>query len=167
MIEETIQSPTLVNVGISEMKFTSNPDKTLITYSLGSCLGLTAYDISTGWGGLIHCMLPISRPADGISSNPAKFVDTGVTLFLNRLLERGAKKRTLTLYAAGCSQIMDPNGFFKIGERNHLILRKILWKNGLMLAGESVGGTDSRTLSLDLKTGDTHVKSRSRSFYLN
>jgi len=42
---------------------------------------------------------------------------------------------------------------FNIGKRNCLAVRKILWKAGVMLQSENLGGTDSRTVRLDVATG--------------
>ncbi len=36
--------------------------------------------------------------------------------------------------------MMDPQAIFDIGKRNYLALRKMLWKAGILLAGEAVGG---------------------------
>jgi chemotaxis protein CheD len=48
---------------------------------------------------------------------------------------------------------------FKIGERNFTVLRKILWKNGLLMATQEVGGNRSRTVSLDVGSGRFTIKS--------
>jgi chemotaxis protein CheD len=47
---------------------------------------------------------------------------------------------------------------FSIGRRNHTAIRKILWQQGLMVAGEQVGGTEPRTLYLELADGATTIK---------
>lgn len=48
---------------------------------------------------------------------------------------------------------MDPQNIFDIGKRNYLALRKILWKTGIMLASEAVGGNRSRTVFLEIGSG--------------
>ena len=48
---------------------------------------------------------------------------------------------------------MDPQAIFDIGKRNYLALRKILWKTGILLAGEAVGGGNSRTVRLEIGSG--------------
>jgi chemotaxis protein CheD len=74
------------------------------------------------------------------------------------MYDAGATKENIVLKAAGCAQIMDPSGHFKIGERNITILRKLLWKNNVLIAGQSVGGNVSRTISLDMSSGKTIIK---------
>ena len=51
----------------------------IITYALGSCLGITAYDPVAKVGGLLHVMLPLSSIDPGkASQRPYMFVDTGL-----------------------------------------------------------------------------------------
>jgi chemotaxis protein CheD len=53
---------------------------------------------------------------------------------------------------------MDDQGVFDIGRRNYLALRKILWKAGVLIHGEQVGGTNSRTLRLEIATGTAWLR---------
>ncbi len=148
-------------VGISEMKVSTEPGDVLVTYSLGSCVGLAVYDPVACIGGLIHCMLPLSKidPAKA-AATPAMFTDTGVPALLQEMLNRGASKRRLIAKVAGAAALMDEKGMFKIGERNFTVLRKILWKNDILIAAEETGGTIARTLYLYMDTGRTVIKSQ-------
>ena len=47
------------------------------------------------------------------------------------------------------------------------ILRKLLWKNQLLIAAEDVGGSISRTLTLDGQTGRAVVRSGRTSWVLD
>lgn len=146
-------------VGISEMRISDDPGEVLVTYALGSCVGLTLFDPVTRTGGLLHSMLPLSKidPAKA-ARNPQMFVDTGVSALLQALFDRGAQRKDLVAKVAGASNIMDANGVFNIGERNHTVLRKILWKNDILVSGEDVGGSAPRTMYLHLGTGKTVLK---------
>lgn len=147
-------------VGIADMKVSASKDDVLVTYSLGSCVGLTLYDPMACVGGIIHCMLPLSKidpaKADG---NPLMFTDTGIAAFLQTIFEMGAERRRIVAKAAGCSSVLDDKGLFKIGERNYTVMKKVLWKNNIMLSGEDVGGTASRTMSLFMDSGRTTIRS--------
>lgn len=152
-----------VTVGISEMAISSEPEETLITYSLGSCVGLTLYDPVARVGGLIHSMLPLSKiDPEKAGRMPCMFVDTGVPALLTELYARGAQRRNLVAKVAGGSQILDAQGVFNIGERNYTVLRKLLWKNDILIAGEDVGGSVPRTMSLHVETGKTVLKMSGR-----
>jgi chemotaxis protein CheD len=154
-------------IGISEMRVSNQFDDVLITYSLGSCIGVTIYDPVEHIGGMIHCMLPTSKvDAQKARSFPCMFVDTGVPLLFNEAYKLGAKKERIIIRVAGCSQILDDKGLFNIGERNYITLRKLLWKNSLLINSEDVGGNDSRTLYLEIDTGKVIVKSLDRNIEL-
>jgi chemotaxis protein CheD len=148
-----------VIVGISEMSVSADPAEVLATFALGSCVGLTLFDPVARVGGLIHCMLPLSRiDAAKAERNPLMFVDTGVPALLQALFDRGAQRRNLVAKVAGASAIMDSAGVFNIGERNHTVLRKVLWKNEIMVAAEDVGGSVPRTLYLHIDSGKTVLR---------
>jgi chemotaxis protein CheD len=65
----------------------------------------------------------------------------------------------MVIKAAGCGNPLGKNEMFKIGARNHTALKKLLWKNNILLEAEDVGGTISRTVYLDLATGQTVISS--------
>ena len=141
------------------MKVTTSPEDVLITYSLGSCIGLSLYDPVAHVGGLIHCMLPLSRiDLSKAKDRPCMFTDTGVTALIESLIGRGAKMCNVVARVAGASQIMDDRGTFRIGERNYTVLRKILWKNGILIAAEDIGGNAARTMALYMGDGRTTIR---------
>lgn len=147
-------------VGISEMIISKNVTDVLVTYSLGSCLGLTLYDPVSKLGGMIHCLLPLSKidPEKAIST-PAMFADTGVAQLLSSMIKRGADKSKLIAKAAGCGNSMDASGQFKTGSRNQAVMRKLMWKNNILIDGEVIGGTKPRTMKMTIDTGDVIVTS--------
>ena len=147
-------------VRISEMKISSNDGDILITYSLGSCLGLSMWDPVAHVGGLIHCMLPLSTiDTAKAKANPCMFTDTGVSDLLKNLFEMGATRKNLVAKVAGCASLLDQKKFFKIGERNYAVLRKILFKNNILIEAEAIGGHVSRTMMLYIGSGITTIRS--------
>lgn len=94
------------------------------------------------------------------------FVDTGIPSLFNEAYRLGAQKERIIVKVAGCSQILDDKNLFNIGERNYMTLRKLLWKNSVLINAEDVGGNDSRTLYLDVTSGRVTVKSRDRKIEL-
>jgi chemotaxis protein CheD len=141
-------------VGMADCRVASGIGEVLATFALGSCIGLSVYDARARVGGLLHYMLPDSSidPVRG-RENPYVFADTGIPRLIEQVCARGANKRQLVAHAAGGASIMDPNNVFDIGKRNHLALRKILWKAGVLLGGEAVGGRTSRTVRLEIDGG--------------
>lgn len=156
-----------VVVGISCVEVSKDPGDVLVTYSLGSCLGVTIYDPEAQVGGMIHCMLPLSKTNPEKAQNqPAMFVDTGIPLLFRKAYEMGAVKKRIIVKTAGCAQPLGAEKFFQIGKRNYVVFKKLLWKNDLLIENEAVGGTASRTLLLDIESGKTSIKSQGEVFDL-
>jgi chemotaxis protein CheD len=146
-------------IGISDMKVSNQADDVLITYSLGSCIGVVIWDPVAKVGGLLHYMLPDSSlDMEKAQAKPFMFADSGIPLLFKETYKYGAVKNRLIVKVVGGSQIMDNAGIFNIGKRNHAVLRKIFWKNNIMIAKEDVGGTGNRTVSLEIGTGITRLK---------
>ena len=147
-------------VVVADMKIGQKGD-TIVTHALGSCLGLTVYDPVAQVGGMLHAMLPLSRiNPQKAEANPFMFVDTGVPKLFKEIYGMGGQKARLVVKAAGCAQPLGKNEMFKIGERNYTILKKLLWKNGMLLSAEDIGGMTSRTVRFDLSTGQTIISSK-------
>ncbi|MDH4320328.1 MAG: chemotaxis protein CheD [Desulfobulbaceae bacterium] len=146
-------------VGISDMKVSNNPEDTLITYSLGSCIGLVVWDPVAKVGGMLHYMLPDASLDKGrAESRPFMFASTGIPLLFKEAYKYGAIKSRMLVKAVGGSQVMDAAEVFNIGKRNYMILRQMLWKNKVMITKEDIGGTVNRTISLHVGTGKTILK---------
>ncbi len=148
-----------VVIGMADCCVTSDPSGVLVTYALGSCIGVSIYDPVAHVGGLLHFMLP-AAPPDAVESgkSPWMFADSGIPLMFREAYERGAQKSRLRVRAAGGAQIMDDGGVFNIGHRNCIAMRRILWKAGVILAAEDTGGNLARTMRLDLATGRVFLR---------
>lgn len=152
-----------MTIDISDMKLSDSPKDILVTYSLGSCVGLTLYDPIAGVGGMIHCMLPLSKiDPEKAKLKPYMFVDTGVASMLGELYARGAQRQNLVAKVAGAGSPLGKEETFRIGQRNYTILRKFLWKNNILIDKEDVGGSKARTLYLYMEDGRTTVKSEGK-----
>lgn len=149
----------LITVGIADMRVSQDEASTIVTYSLGSCVGVVIYDPVVKVGGILHAMLPEAgddRKSPGF--NPFKYVDSGIPLLFKEAYKYGAKKNRLNVYVTGAAQILDDSGYFNIGKRNLAVVRKLFWKNGVMVDKEHVGGSVSRTVRLFLEDGLVTVK---------
>ena len=143
------------------MVISDKPSDVIIAPNLGSCLGISAYDKKKKIGGRIHCLLPLSNAnPDKAKTEPYTYVDTGVVLLLNDLLSRGCAKSDLVIVVAGGSNINDENNVFEIGKKNYTILRKVLWKNNLLIKAEHIGDKISRTVSLHIESGEVWLRTQ-------
>ena len=141
------------------MKVSSDMEATLVTYSLGSCIGIAVYDSVARVGGLLHYMLPESS-LDPVKAkkNPYMFADTGIPSLFKAVYKLGAKKQRLKVIVIGGSQILDQKGFFNIGKRNETAARKMFHKNNVIISYKDVGGVVNRTVKLAINNGDTWIK---------
>jgi len=150
----------LIRVEIGGLTVSADPEDTLISYALGSCLGMAIYDPVARIGGMIHSKVPVSRQSrPEIDGGPAMCADQGVTLLLQTLFDAGARKSRLIVAVAGCGNPVKAITH-DIGNRNYTIARKVLWKNGLFIHAEDVGGEKPRTITLAVATGEVHISSR-------
>jgi chemotaxis protein CheD len=148
-------------IGIAEMAVSRDPEALLVTYALGSCIGVALFDPVARVGGLLHAMLPTSSlDRERALKNPERFVDTGVPALFKACYRLGAEKHRIVVKVAGGARMVGTNGrdSFQTGKRNVLMFKKLLWKNGVLLKGEDTGDSLSRTVTLDLATGEFLVK---------
>ncbi|TWI63930.1 chemotaxis protein CheD [Desulfobotulus alkaliphilus] len=148
-----------VIVGVSDMKVSANPGEELVTYSLGSCIGIVIYDPVVKVGGILHYMLPESSlDPEKAGKNPYMFADTGIPALFKASYALGAKKQRMKVVIAGGAQILDQQGFFNIGKRNHMAVKKMFFRNNVIANHEDVGGNVNRTVRLKIVSGDIHIK---------
>lgn len=144
----------LLKVGIADLKVGRAPVK-IISYGLGSCIGVTLYDSKTKIGGLVHIMLPDSTQARA-NENPYKFADTGIPALLKEVVNIGALRSRLVAKMAGGAQMFQFAGasdIMAIGKRNAQMAKKTLAQYEIKIIAEDLGNTYGRTVELDLETG--------------
>ncbi len=158
----TASSATERIVGVADMAVSSTIGERIITYALGSCLGIVVFDPVVSVAGMLHVQLPTGTIDETkMRDKPAMFVDSGVPLLFKECYKLGAKKERMIVKVAGGAHA-GPNeeeDRFQIGKRNLLALRKLFWKNGVLVHAQDTGGVQcSRTMWVDVATGDVTLK---------
>ena len=150
-----------LTIGIADMKF-AQTSGTLITYALGSCIGICLYDPVIKLGGLLHIMLPLNMETG--RKNPLKYADTGMAEMIRQMEAKGANRARIVAKIAGGAKMFEVTGgaLGNIGQRNIESVRVQMKKHGLRIANEDVGGTVARTMSMDVATGAISVRSYGR-----
>ncbi len=147
-------------VGISDLKVSNNLNDVLVTFALGSCVGVAVYDPVAKVGGLLHYMLPDSTlDAEKAREKPAMFADTGIPLLFKSCYKLGAEKQRMAVKVVGGASILDDTNYFRIGQKNVMALRKIFWKNNVLIDREDTGKSCNRTVRLHIASGHLLVKS--------
>ena len=141
-----------ITIGIADMKMAKG-EGMLITYALGSCIGICLHDPVLKLGALIHIMLPINMEAG--RKSPMKYADTGIRETLKQMEAKGASRSRITAkIAGGAMMFKDASGSMgNIGQRNIESVRINLKKEGIRLLKEDVGGSVARTLLFDVNSG--------------
>jgi CheD, stimulates methylation of MCP proteins len=146
-------------VGISDLKVSGNIDDVLITHALGSCIGVVVYDPEVRVGGLLHFMLPDSSLAlNKAKVNPAMFADTGIPFLFKSCYRLGSEKKRMIVKITGGAKIMDDANYFRIGQKNITALRKIFWKNNVLIDKEDTGKSHNRTVQLEISTSKVVIR---------
>lgn len=148
-------------IGIADMKMAQGKG-ILITYALGSCIGICLHDATIKLGAMIHIMLPLNMEAG--RTNTMKYADTGIRETLKMMEAKGAQRSRITAKIAGGAKMFEvgSGSLGNIGERNIESVRLNLKRAGIRLLKEDVGGSVARTLLFDVATGMGCVRSYGR-----
>lgn len=151
-----------LTVNISDAKVSRNAGDVLVTYSLGSCIGVTLYDPTIPVAGLLHFQLPSATmdPERG-KRQPFLFADSGLAALIGMMEANGANRKRLKVKLAGGAKMFEDSNTFDIGKRNHTAIRKALWQVGLFVDKEEVGGSSPRTVYVNVADGRVMLKTGS------
>ena len=146
-------------VGVADMKVSNDPGGVLVTYSLGSCIGIAIHDPKANVAGLLHFMLPESQlDRAKARKNPFMFADTGIPRLFKTAYQFGGCKSRMRVIVVGGAQVLDQDGFFNIGKRNQMAVRKIFHRNNVIMDYSDIGGNANRTLRLAVRDGMAMLK---------
>lgn len=144
-------------VGISEGKVIRNEGE-LISYALGSCVGICLYDRERRIAGMAHILLPC-RALAGDKRNPYKFADSGLDELVRAMVQAGAQRNALCAkIAGGASMFREAVGKEPVGAKNVAAVHKALKKQGIWIAAQDVGADYGRTIRFSARTGALHIK---------
>jgi len=148
-------------IGIGGASVSKTPGDVIKTMALGSCVSVITYLPAQRISGMIHIALPDSQVnVDKAKDLPCYFADTGLTLLLKKLKQISSHGiGNMIIKLAGGAQVMDASGFFNIGKRNILSVKKNLWKYSLGAISEDIGGSISRTVWTEVDSGKVFISS--------
>lgn len=147
-----------LTVAIGDMKIGRGND-ILVTYALGSCVGISMYDPVMRLGALVHILLP--EHSVGCGNDILKYADTAIPYTLEQIQEQGFSKSRAVVKIAGGARMFENTQkvfFSDIGFRNVTAVHETLTKEGLRIQNEDTGGTAPRTMSLHLSDGTVTIR---------
>jgi chemotaxis protein CheD len=150
----------IVTIGISDMKIVKSSDA-LVTYALGSCVGICLYDSVMKIGGLGHIMLP-AFPENNPKENKFRFADTCIPEMIEQMERLGCTRRRIVAKIAGGAKMFDVAGdstFGNIGARNVIAVKDSLQSFQIRICAEDTGLNYGRTVYFYTEDGKMVVKS--------
>lgn len=140
-------------IGIADMKMAKERGM-LVTYALGSCIGICLYDAKIKLGAMVHIMLPINMETG--RTHTMKYADTGIRETLRLMEAKGALRSRITAKIAGGAKMFSVSGggaLGNIGQRNIESVHLCLKRENIRILNEDVGGSSARTLLFDVSNG--------------
>ncbi len=148
-------------VGISDLNVAMNGD-ILVTYALGSCVGICLYDPVMKIAGLAHIMLPSIKDFKNANAQKGKFADSAVEMLLGEMVAVGALKMRIRAKIAGGAQMfatVNNSSLAGIGERNVEAVKNELSRLRIPIAAQDTGKNYGRTLFLYSEDGRMRIRS--------
>jgi len=146
-----------VVVGVGELAVSDRRDEVIVTYALGSCVAVCLFDRVATVAALLHFLLPEAsiNPRRALEQ-PAAFGDTGIPLLLHRAEQYGLRRDRASVRLVGGAEVAAVPSC-ATGRRNVLAARTILWREGLFLEAQEVGGVSARTVHLSVGDGRLRI----------
>jgi chemotaxis protein CheD len=165
-MENEYEETDMMEVGIGD--FLISDRGILITYNLGSCVGLSLCSRTRRIGALLHIKLPEDQKYGGREvswecqplrrEKLSAYADAALPIVLYEFERMGIPIPTLEAKMAGGARMFpvhDPG--LDIGRGNIDVTKRILARYGIRLAAEDTGGTCGRTMLLNPVSGTVRI----------
>lgn len=152
----------LITVGIGDFNFAGSED-VLVTYALGSCVGICLYEKKRKIAALAHIMLPYCLNREKGMLDKRKYADTCLDEVMRIMKLKGITSQNLTAKIAGGAQMFSSdNNIFCIGQRNIDAVKEYLFVHQITIIADETGGDFGRTLYFKAQTGEVEIRSAKR-----
>jgi len=129
----------------------------LVSTLLGSCVAVTMFSASRGFGAICHAMLP----ANSGRENDLRYVDTALRYLYAKAIEHAAGN-DLVVKLFGGGQLLDvgemASGRQTVGDQNVVQAEAVLASLGLALSSRDTGGLRGRKLFFCTRSGDVYLR---------
>ena len=146
----------MITIGIGEINTCKVPEW-LVTYALGSCVGVCLYDSAMKVAGLAHVMLPQSTPG----SPRNRYADVAIVNLVKEMEKKGASKLRLTAKIAGGAKMFESvsnNSIGNIGDRNVEAVKEMLRQLNIRIIASDTGANYGRTVYFYPEDGRLEIK---------
>lgn len=149
-------TPGEIQVTPGDCRITADPSR-LTTRNLDSCVAIAVHVPKLSVAALLRFRYP-TPDFEPSESNPWLFAETAIPLLFDYIQAMGCSKQEAAVYGIGGASEDDT----RLGRQNVLAMRRLLWREGVLLRGEDTGGTSPRSLWLEAGSGRLIVRSKPR-----
>jgi chemotaxis protein CheD len=149
-------------IGIGEYAVSADTNAVLVTHALGSCIAVCLWDPTAHVAGMLHFLLPDSRVnPTRAAQQPATFADLGIPILFQAAYKLGATKPRCIVKLVGGADVtgVQGHGLLEVGRRNQVAAKNLLWRNGVLIKAERLGGSEPRNVILSIADGGVRITS--------
>lgn len=139
---------------------TAQSGQALVSYALGSCVGICLYDREKKLAGMVHAILPENPGTEKlIRGQKYRYADQGIRYLIDQMCAKGAKKSRLTAKLVGGAQMFESINYeWDIGNLNIEMAKKTLAAERVPVLAEDTGGNHGRTVFFTAEDGRLKVE---------
>ena len=138
-----------LDVQIGEVKFAQSGK--LASKAIGSCIAVASYDNSKRTGALAHIMLPGKAPTD--CPAPNRYAVNAINTIVKKMTHNGSTLADIRISLVGAANVLrKPED--TICAANLRSTLRTLRSFGLHISTAALGGTQRRTICLDIESGN-------------
>jgi len=126
-------------------------DTILRSSAIGSCLAIAAYDKNMQVGALAHVMLPGKAP-EGRKNQKTRYAANALDELIIKMNLLGTKEKNIEVCLVGGANILKKKDGL-IAADNIFSVEELLIKRKIKIRAKSVGGTERRSITLNVETG--------------
>ena len=155
------RADTLIAVGLGEIRVSRDPDAVLVSFGLGSCVAVCAYDLSARVGGMMHVVLPYCSNKESARKFPGKYADIGMPTLIREMENCGAVRTRIRVKLAGGASVIHAatfDGLLDMGQKNVVAVRAALEREGVPVMSFDTGGNRGRSVWMLVGTGAMTVR---------
>jgi chemotaxis protein CheD len=142
-------SDTIVDVASGEVHVAKTG--VLRANALGSCVAVVLYDHAADVGGLAHVMLPGRAPHNHAFAN-TRYAENALRALVRAMISAGARTDRLVACIAGGGNVLEREND-TLCEENVASVESVLALLDIVAQAKDVGGTERRSLTLELSAG--------------
>lgn len=141
----------IIDVQIGEVRV--NQGKVILqSRAIGSCIAIVAYDAAKRIGAMAHVMLPGIAPSDKKGGEETKYAANAIDSMVSQMARLGSRNDDIEVALVGGGNILNRENDTICKDNIESVL-SLLRKKHLKVRAQAVGGTDRRSVRLDVERG--------------